>query len=540
MFNEASPTNNTEFARERLPQKLVERGSVAFEERHCEILAIAAEPGNMYEPPRDIIDRLGSCWVDALGALHEASKSFARTKQGKAMLLGLQLMSHSGAFSEMPKELESKISEAVEWINDTYIEPIAEAVDKACVTWEAAERAVETPEGRGERINEAYDDAANQLRAMEHLKEQWGAETIESMAQTIERFDVGSMWDYLAENAGLTAEQVSEHSDIRGVFVYDDLTLDRMEDTYDALIESGRITTRDPHAFEGMELLQHATGLYDSGYIFLNMSDLLEDAQDHQYDPNVGLANTIKHESLHSFHADELADWNGTLYEGMVEYMAEEMNRVEYQPIYGENYVGFVGYDTGDMATAAVLEASLDDQSKAFYSTLVTGDTLLVERAFDQKFGDVSFSQVNEMPDSSVPPRFMHFDRVDKILDLAGDGAQEIVRVANERICDDQGIILRIDHEGIHGTVMASNNFESGYVNGNLDIDTESGEEVRVFYSMPGYSNRQVDVEMNLIDRIFAERLSLGLDYQSLHDVRVGDVQYNDLVRLTLEGIQIK
>lgn len=537
MFNEASPTNNTEFARERSPQKLVERGSVAFKERHCEILAIAAEPGNMYEPPRDIIDRLGSCWVDALGALHEASKSFARTKQGKAMVLGLQLMSHSGAFSEMPKELESKISEAVEWINDTYIEPIAEAVDKACVTWEAAERAVETPEGRSERINEAYDDAANQLRAMEHLKEQWGAETIESMAQTIERFDVESMWNYLAQNADLTAEQVLEHSDIRGVFVYDDLTLDRMEDTYDALIESGRITTRDPHAFEGMELLQHATGLYDSGYIFLNISDLLEDAQDHQCDPNVGLANTIKHESLHSFHADDLADWNGTLYEGMVEYMAEEMNRVEYQPIYGENYVGFVGYDTGDTATAAVLDAALGNESSELYKAVVLGDGSLIEKAYDSQFGAQSFSQINEMPDKSAPPRFVHFDRVDKILDQAGDRADDIVKQANERLCDDQGIIVRIENNGVKGTVLASGNFESGYANGIIHIDGKHGNRSDVYYSLPGYVDKNVSVEMNLINSVFEQQEKLGLSFETPNDVSLNQVAYNDLVRLTIEGI---
>ncbi|MBU4453043.1 hypothetical protein KKH24_02195, partial [Patescibacteria group bacterium] len=225
MLHKEHPSFLTELIGESVPDMLPRRNSDTFRERHIEILREVSEPGHMYEPKRCVIERTGSIWVDALGSLHEASRSFARTKRGRALVFGLQLMSHGGSLVEMPKNLEDGLSEMVDWIDETYIEPVVEAIDEARVQLETIERTVETVDDRHERMNEAYDDAADQLRGMEHLKDQWGEQTIESMAQTIERFDVQSMWEYLAENGQLSVEQVSVNSDIRGVFVYDDLTL---------------------------------------------------------------------------------------------------------------------------------------------------------------------------------------------------------------------------------------------------------------------------------------------------------------------------
>ncbi len=344
----------------------------------------------------------------------------------------------------------------------------AEAEQEAVTLHEKQE--VDVERQAVERLQSIFDDAAGRLQTKQSIGKTFSPEQVRAMTEAVRTFPVEQALQVLAEESGISVNDLAAMNELKVVQLYTDDDIHQMVDQ----IASSELREKRTDDLNRLGLNLGGEG------IFVNVSKVVDDQADPQQ-LTAEIADVLMHEFIHSWAGNEAFQVNERwrlFYEGMTEAIA---NRVGAR-LHGEGgaYDPVPGYLSGSTALAELVLSSTDSQE--VIRGFLQGQPAAVAKAFDAQFVDGAFQSTlfdgSATPRETEPP-YKYIAPLSKMVELLGAEAPSTVARANAHLATSK--IHLYQSADFHGVFLVSDKAETGIANGLVTI--EGSEAVAIFPS---------------------------------------------------------
>lgn len=343
------------------------------------------------------------------------------------------------------------------------------------------------------RINDAHERAGKQLRARKDLRNEFTPEQIDAVADGLEAYDAGKVFDVFARHGGIPSWDVAAYSRVTEVRTYSEKTL---KDFLDNEERQGVMTKEQID--ELREEAQFYGGYYYKTVIYLNVTSMVGKERD----PKEVYARTrdvLHHENAHGFWgywASNTKDDDGLdrFNEGTTELFSNVVTR-ELSVAKKDPYTGYIG---GETASAAVVYESMPARGRrVMWSSYVHGEVMKLNDVYNAQFGKNAFgdvlyhddlhfgpnapewiarSGITNYDEKNVREHYREVASLDRALQNAGDDWADVTQHANRHL--GTGLIVPIRGENLNGVLVVSTYSNNELTGGLVRLDGTKGRRI--------------------------------------------------------------